>query len=426
MSGVLAAAASLPPSAALLAAAFTALAWLAFDHPRAALYVTFAVVPTQFLFVPVSDFFISPADVAVLACGAGLTARLLAGERAAWLAMRLHLMLALMVAAYLVGCVVGDHSVRTLVRVPLAIVPSIVACELLEDRKHFEWAIASLIVAGLIDAGYGAYFVAIGRRLHPTRFSGVMGVNFSAIVTLSAAAMSFSLLARTREPLKLLLPVGLTLFGLATLSKMGLLAFALAGVLVVWPLATRPNRRLAAAAAIGLVVIAVGQSTVRERLFARAVAERQLDGLQRTSTDVRVSILRSARQAITENPLLGVGYFNFQAYSARDPEVQWSTAGVGYATHNTYLEVLVEGGLLAFVPFLLHFGQYVRGIRAAWVAVAHGDTIAGAVLAGVLIVIVSASAANLLLHYLFWSICGTGLACFERLRRGAWTAPAAT
>jgi O-antigen ligase len=422
MSSMIARAAALGAGAPLLAAGFAALVWLAVERPRAALYAAFALVPTQFIFVPVSDFFISPADVAVVACSAGLVVRLLAGGHGAWLALRLHLMLALVIAAYLVGFIVRDYSVRTLVRVPLAFVPSILACELLLDRRQFKGAIVSLIVAGLIDAGYGAYSLELGHRLHPTRFSGVMGVNFSAIMILSAAAMAFSLFARTRQPLKLLVPGGLTLFGLATLSRMGLLAFALAGVLVVWRLATRSNRRVVVAAAIGVLVIAVSQSTVRERLFARADAERQLDGLQRTSTDVRLAILRTARHAIAEDPLVGVGYFNFQAYSARDPEVQWSTAGVGYATHNTYLEVLVEGGLLAFVPFLLHFGQYVRGFRPAWIAVAHRrDTVVGAILAALLIVIVSATAANLLLHYLFWSVCGTGLACFERLRRDAWT-----
>ena len=395
------------------------LGWLAFDRPRLGLYAILALGPTQFVFVPVLNFFVSPADVLVLACATGLMVRLAADAPQAWIAIRLHLMLGFMIAAYLVGFVVLDHFNRTLVRVPLAIVPSILACELLTERRHFQWAVGSLIVAALLDAGYGMYFLAVGQRLHPTRFSGMMGLNFSAIVILCGAAMAFSLVAGARASMKLALPAVLAIFGLATLSKMGILVFLVALGLVLWKIATPAIRRLVVAAMVLIFLVAMVQGSVRSRLLARASAEHQLDGLQRTSTDVRVLLLRSAWHGFATQPFVGIGYGNFQPHSLREPEIQWSTAGVGYATHNTYLEVLVEGGLLAFIPFLLHFLSYIRGLKATWLAVAiRRDALVAAVLAGLLIVVISAAVANLLLQYVFWSVCGVALACFRRLAHG--------
>ena len=402
----------------LLAAAGAAvLLWLAFARPRLGLYAIFALAPTQFVFVPASGFFISPADVFVAAGAAGLLARAAAGDVRARHAIRLHAMLGVMVAGYLVGFVVLDHFSRTLIRVPLAIVPSVLACELLAERKHFRWALGALVLAGLIDAGYGMYFLGVGQRLHPTRFSGMMGVNFSAIVILTSAAIAFARFGRTREPLKLALPGGLALLGLATLSKMGALALAVASSVVVWRVVTPRNRRIVLTAAVILVCAALSGDGVRQRVLARTVPEPQHDGVERTSTDVRVLILSTAWRAFGEQPFVGVGYYNFEAYSKRDPTIHASTAGAGYATHNTYLEVLVEGGLVAFVPFLLHFFAYTTKLRFAWLAILRRqDVIVAASLAGFIVVIVSALAANALLHYLFWSVNGLALACLERLK----------
>jgi O-antigen ligase len=91
---------------------------------------------------------------------------------------------------------------------------------------------------------------------------------------------------------------------------------------------------------------------------------------------------------------------------------------VGYGTHNTYLEILVEGGLLAFVPFLLHFLNYARYCGLAWEAIAkRRDSLVAAAVAGFIVVMISAAVANVLLHYLFWATCGVTLACLQVLRR---------
>jgi O-antigen ligase len=161
------------------------------------------------------------------------------------------------------------------------------------------------------------------------------------------------------------------------------------------------------------------QSAVRDRVLARVLRpELQLDGIERTSTDVRILILRSAWAALGDAPFVGIGYYNFEPYSRNDPEIRASTDGLGYGTHNTYLEILVEGGLLAFVPFLLHFLNYARYFGLAWNAIVRRrDSLVAAALAGFIVVLISASVANVLLHYLFWSTCGVALAALQVLRR---------
>ena len=421
MSGVTAETIVVGAGAAVIAAGGVALlVWLSLVRPRLGLYAMLALAPTQFIFIPVSNFFVSPADVLALAGAAGLAFRLSRGRARTIHAAGLHVWLAVMIGAYLVGFLVLDHISRTLIRVPLAIVPSVLACELLRDRRDFTRAIGALMAAGFVDALYGVYLTASGQPAHPTRFSGMMGVNFSAIVIIAGAAMGFAWLSRTRAPLMLVLPGALGLFGLATLSKMGIIALVVTWFGIVTRVATRTNRRLLISAAVVLVAAAAAQDSIRERVLARARPEMQLDGVHRTSTDVRLLILRSAWAGLADQPFVGVGYFNFEAYSRRDPEIHRSTGGAGYGTHNTYLEILVEGGLLAFVPFLLHFVSSAGRFAHAWRAAMYGrDVTAAASLAGFLVVLTAAGVANVLLHFVFWSVCGVALAYARTLEMEA-------
>lgn len=394
--------------------------WLASSYPRPWLYLVLALTPTQFIFVPVSTFFLSPADVLVLAATPGLLLRLARRESRAWEAARLHLPLAVMLLGYVAGFLALDHFSRTIVRVPMAIVPSVLACELLRTRGHFARVTAALIAAGVLDATYGVIWYSSGQWLHPNRFSGMMGVNFSAIVILVAALAAFARFGGTVQPLKLLLPVGLTILALATLSKMGMIAFVV-GIsgLVLSGVVTRENARLLAACVLIVVVAALAHSTLRERVLARAQPELQQDGVPRSSTYVRMVILRAAWRGFTDQPLVGVGYFNFARYSTTEPAIMASTYGEGYATHNTYLEVLVEGGLLAFVPFLWFFWRRLYRLPSAWRAVTHPpDPVMAAALAGLPVVLLSAAAANVLLHYLFWGVCGVAFACIRTVGQG--------
>jgi O-antigen ligase len=418
--------------AVLAAGGLAVLAWLAFARPRLGLYAILALAPTQFIFIPVGSFFLSPADVLVIACAAGLGIRVLAGKTSARAAVAAHVLLLLVLTAYLAGFVVLNDFSRTLIRVPMAIVPSMLACELLRTRRHFVWALSALVAAAVLDAAYGLAFVAMGHPLHPTRFSGMMGVNFSAMVILTGSALAFGLVARSRQPVKLLLPGLLALMAAATLSKTGFLALFLAGGVVLWTVATHDNRRRVLAAAAVVLLTVLGHDSLREGVLARTRAQLEQDGVERTSGDIRVRLTEIAGHAFQKHPVTGIGFSNFQSYSTTDAEIRRSTFGVGYPTHNTYLEVLAEGGLLAFVPFVLHFLFIAAHWRRALpVLLADRNVILAAVLAGLIVVTVTAWAVNLLLLYLFWSVCGLALACGLRssgqyFGAGPLTTPART
>jgi hypothetical protein len=113
-----------------------------------------------------------------------------------------------------------------------------------------------------------------------------------------------------------------------------------------------------------------------------------------------------------------VGFAAFPAYSTVDPEINTSTSGLGYGTHNTYVEVLVEGGLLAFICLLMHFLQYFGGLGSMLKDIdCRKDVVIASALVGLPIALVVAGLANVLLHYHFWSVCGIALACVQLRRR---------
>ena len=128
-------------------------------------------------------------------------------------------------------------------------------------------------------------------------------------------------------------------------------------------------------------------------------------------------ILRTAWDGFLANPVFGLGYGKFIEYSRINPTINISTGGEGYNTHNSAVEVAVEGGVVAFTLFLLHWWQYLRGI--SWTiraAARRRDTLTAACLVGVPVVLVCAMLANLLLIYSFWLISGVALACLNLLK----------
>jgi O-antigen ligase len=386
-------------------------------RPRLLTYLVFALVPTQVVFVPVSDFFVSPADVVVVLALTGLAVRLTAGRRESWVAVWQHRYLLLLVLAYVVGFLVLDHSSRTLVRVPLAIVPSVLACETLRERRHIMIAAAALVVAALIDAGYGLFWYLQGIYLHPSRFAGLQGPNFSAMVILTGAAILLAKRARTPIPPPLVAPGALIGLSLATLSQMGIVALAGAWA-VLRRVITWRNTLTLAAAAVLFLTIALSFEEVRERVAARTRPEAQMDGVERTSAGIRVLLLGIAWRAFADSPIVGLGYGAFEPYSRLDPEMNALTGGSGYGTHNMYVEILVEGGLLAFAFFVLHFGQYARPLAGALRSIRRRkDQVAATALVGFPIVLISAALMNVLMFYLFWAVCGLTLAFLNLWRR---------
>lgn len=388
--------------------------------PRTVLYLLIAFSPTQFLFIPVSDFFLSPADGMEAVSVFALVLRLAALRRAAWHAIVQHRFLILMLVSYLIGFVVLEVSSRTIVRLPMAAVVSVLAVELLTTRRHLARAATALVIAGVVDAGYGLYFIARGTPLHPTRFSGMSDVNFSAMVMITSAAVALAQISRTRHPFRLMRPGTLGSLALATLSQMGLLALIGTWIAVLRRFVSRSNKIRIVTAIVVLLLLAVATPPVRDRILARNVRAVQADGVPRNSTDIRWLVQQSAWDGFLTSPVFGLGFFKFVEYSTTNPAIHAMTGGLGFPTHNTYLEILAEGGIITFALFLLHWRQYLARIgKTIRVAARDRDVLAGACLAGLPVVLVCALLANVLLVYSFWAVCGVSLACLNLLRREA-------
>jgi O-antigen ligase len=382
--------------------------------PRLLTYAIFALAPTQFLFIPFANFFLSPADGLVLAAAGGFAVRVAARDPRAVTSLWTHRYVLLMIAAYLVGFLTLGEFSRTVMRIPMAVMPSILACELFRSNTYLKRAAAALILAAIVDGGYGVLMSLRGTPLHPTRFSGLSGVNFSAAVILTAAAIAFTHVARARSWWSLSRPGALVALGFATFSQAGALAFLTSWLVVLRRVVTRRNMVRLATLGVLAIALALTSATVRERLAERNRRQLEVDGVERNSADVRFMVMRVAWRGFQESPFVGVGYSLFPTYSAFDPEIKASTAGLGYGTHNTYLEILVEGGLLALISFALHFVQYLRGAgRILRDLKQRQDVTLAATLVGLPVVLVAALLANMLLHYHFWAVCGLALASLK-------------
>jgi O-antigen ligase/polysaccharide polymerase Wzy-like membrane protein len=405
----------------LLAAAAVVSVWIAViavAKPRLLLYALIGLAPTQFLFLPIAGVFVSPADVLLCGAALGFLARLAAFGRSTWLALYQHRFLALMIVAYLVGFGLLGVFSRTIVRLPIGMMLSVLACELLRTRQHLRRAAMAVVVAGALDAAWGLFWIARGAPLHPTRFSGMSDVNFSAMLIVAASAVALALVAQSRQRVKLIQPGVLGLAALATLSQMGVLALLSAWVVVLRRVVSRRNQATLLVAGVALVALGLMISPVRQRVITRLMPKPQGDGVARSTTDVRWMIMQTAWDGFAAHPVIGLGYFKFAEFSNTREDIRVTTASAGYPTHNTYLEVLVEGGLVTFGLFMLHWWQFVRRLPRVIRDVARQqDVLVAACIVGFPIMMVCAALANLLLVYSFWAITGLTLACLNVLSK---------
>jgi hypothetical protein len=113
---------------------------------------------------------------------------------------------------------------------------------------------------------------------------------------------------------------------------------------------------IAAAALVFLTLAAINPQTVQGRLTSEEPLTYRFDAW------------RLALQIFRTSPLLGVGYGNYGLVAVR--QFGWnpysSDALVYPSPHNSYLDVLTQGGLLAFLPFVAVFGFLLLRSFSLW------------------------------------------------------------
>jgi O-antigen ligase len=139
-------------------------------------------------------------------------------------------------------------------------------------------------------------------------------------------------------------------------SRAGAVAFAVAGLMCVWKMGVK-RRRLSLILLTPLTVMVFwlyAGKLLRDR-FEQGNADPATRNQSRgayESSQSRLLLLTKSLKVTAQHPLLGVGPNNFEIVS-----------GTWHATHNTYTQMSAEGGIPAFLFYVLIFWRSLCNIR---------------------------------------------------------------
>jgi len=201
------------------------------------------------------------------------------------------------------------------------------------------------LLAGMLaltGAGAAAYLLVIGAYVHD-RLSGVT-INPNYLGALLAGSLAAAVgLARGRR-FGWLVPAALCGVGVVQTHSRGALIAALVGVAVAVTGGRSKGWRLAglAGAGFGVAILFTVANQAPEVAFGDRTAE-QLTA----NTAIRADALRLALDLAVTHPVRGVGFSLFPYLARADPRL-----GVFINTHNDYLKLAAECGLLTLVVFV--------------------------------------------------------------------------
>ncbi len=240
------------------------------------------------------------------------------------------------------------------------------------ERRHFRTLIASLVIIGALEAAYGVLNLLAGNErlliyerwayLNSATGTLISRNHFSFLMELTLpVAVAFAAVVATGDgptpapeselkAKRVLVGSAVTAMALALIfsrSRMGVMSLSLATLTVVvlnrllMPARRgrkRPLRRMAAPAALGIIVVGfalmIGVDPVLERFF----------NISRDLEDGRWPIWRATWAMIAERPLFGHGWGTFEGLL---PGYRPRPTGYFYDhAHNEYLEVLAESGIV--------------------------------------------------------------------------------
>ena len=265
------------------------------------------------------------------------------------------------------GFFIPEGSVGGLIADSQTLVQLLVLCwlgsTLLQEEKLARhtlliFSISTLLTATGLILGIPGFTEMRRERLSitgadPNKFAVIMALGAQALIGFGLEQIRRNIWMRMTFMAMSLLPLAAMVY---TGSRGGILAF-LAGV-AFYALPYRSSKRKMAAilgvtiAVVGVVYIVVNDPNTLSRLEF---------SYQTGDTAGRDRLFTAAREMISEKPLLGWGpKVYLYELGARE--------GKGYklrGAHNLFLDLLLEGGFLGAMPFLIGFGLCVR---AAWTA----------------------------------------------------------
>jgi O-antigen ligase len=192
---------------------------------------------------------------------------------------------------------------------------------------------------------FSSYSEELRQELSAGGSMGYAGVNGLAAFEAQAATFLLAMAAFEKRFLVRTAYLGIAVYSVLCLMY-SLSRGAYAAFLAGWVFLGLVKQRTL----LVLLVIFAGiwASVVPFAVVERVEMTRTEDGQLDHSSEVRIRLWQDAMQLISANPILGTG-FNTYAYMAR--------VGDYRDTHNYYLKVLVETGVIGLLLFLLLLGK---------------------------------------------------------------------
>ncbi len=212
----------------------------------------------------------------------------------------------------------------------------------------------------LIFLVVGALSIAVNALVFPDLFGRYGGFylnpNKAGFICLFGFALSYII---PNYKLKLLVQFTLILCGIFTLSRSFILFLVIINVISIF--ANKKNLQTFAVGAVALVIIFAAASTLqlnKERFSA-------LHSLFSDNEDVQTETITEGSRnetwsyfsdLITDNIVIGAGYKSMRGAS--------SQVAIEYGVHNTFLMVLGEAGILAFLLIIIiYLAIIIRSLR---------------------------------------------------------------
>lgn len=290
----------------------------------------------------------------------------------------------------------------------------IVLVDLLAGIVDIQVAITAIVVGASISAAGGLYsFLVLGE---PRASGPLPDPNDLALVLVAALPLALAMPPRKsvasriwRWPVAFIIVVGTT----ATLSRGAAVAFV---VLATWAIGRRfVSRGSLLISAVALIIAASSLWLFAGALVTRAVDQK--DFVAQGNINSRAESWAAAMRMLAEHPILGVGPGGARlrfAEASGDADIAEQLR----VTHNMYLEVAAELGLMGFVVFLSII--VVAFICSELVRSNEGRRIAMAVQAS-LIAVCTASIFLSTEYYLpLWAAVAMAAALQLRDRRRIW------
>jgi putative inorganic carbon (hco3(-)) transporter len=300
--------------------------------------------------------------------------------------------LVLSVAESQYGATFAFQSILDAYVVPFAFL--YLARQIVRNLGDLRWYSAMLVVAGVSFAVLVIREQLTGEVLFYGREAARYSASFQKVISLmgNAAPMGVStamtlplglaLLAqvfdrnappsRGRIVARVVLPIALALIALGVYMTYNRASWLGVVITLVVLVALRPQlRRLLSPVLLLLAILALifWQSVVS----SPAVNERLLED---QSIGYRSTVARLALDMVRDDPLLGLGYYNFGPIAKQ--RYGWDPVplfGIYPPAHNSLMFILVSGGLLALLPYLAWFGMVAwQGARRYLAAAGQEET----------------------------------------------------